>query len=165
MSWHALFAKEHTEQLLWASIIRKCNKIRQTDYISELGSKIKTQFGKGFNYGACACLYESAIKPLYSSNDYAQVCCAYAYECIKQEPGNVFYPIPAFALMLYHYFYSCLQVSGLVGGRLLLLVVGGRAQPVATYTGFQPAIDTNLVLAKGCSNHFRHCCQLVSNRG
>lgn len=44
--------------MLWASIIRKCNKIRQTDYISELGSKIKTQFGEGFNYGVCACLPE-----------------------------------------------------------------------------------------------------------
>lgn len=44
-SWHALFAKAHTLQLLRASIIRKCNKIRQTDYISKLRSKIKHNLG------------------------------------------------------------------------------------------------------------------------
>lgn len=61
------------------------------------------------------------------------------------------------------YFYSCLCV----GGRTVAGEEGGAGggQPVATYTGFQPAIDTNLVLANGCGNHFRLRCQLVSNRG
>lgn len=158
MSWHALFAKEHTEQLLWASIIRKCNKIRQTDYISELGSKIKTQFGEGFNYGDCACLFEhqplnhSAVAKL--GHKFASECvvlCTFLRSC--KTAGKVYTSL-----------YSCLLISVFVGGQLELLVVR-RGQPVATYTGFQPAIDTSLVLANGCSNHFRLCCQLVSNRG
>lgn len=44
-SWHALFAKAYTVQLLRASIITKCNKIRETDYISKLRSKIKHNLG------------------------------------------------------------------------------------------------------------------------
>lgn len=45
-SWHAPFAKAYTAQLLRASIITKCNKIRQTDYISKLRSKIKHNLGE-----------------------------------------------------------------------------------------------------------------------
>lgn len=47
-----------------------------------------------------------------------------------------------------------------VSGRKVGVASSGGGQPVATYTGFQPAIDTNLVLANGCSNHFRLRCQL-----
>lgn len=72
-------------------------------------------------------------------------------------------PISAFLLMLYVYFLFMFE-GFCVGGRKVAGSEEG-GQPVATYTGFQPAIDTNLVLANGCSNHFRLRCQLVSNRG
>lgn len=54
-----------------------------------------------------------------------------------------------------------MHVHCFVGGRKV--DVGGG---VATYTGFQPAIDTDSVFADGgCSNRLRLGRQLVSNRG
>lgn len=163
MSWHALFAKEHTEQLLWASIIRKCNKIRQTDYISELGSKIKTQFGKGFNYGACARLFEhqplSRLTVVALVHKFVARACVWAYAQIKKKKKR-----SCLENVLSQSLHPC-SIYVFLFMSVCWWEDEGGAQPVATYTGFQPAIDTNLVLANGCGNHFRLRCQLVSNRG
>ena len=168
MSWHALFAKEHTEQLLWASIIRKCNKIRQTDYISELGSKIKTQFGEGFNYGGCARLFEhqplNHFTVVMLGHKFAVCVCVYMIiEVSSHECFCVHLSSPADAMREFFSMFVYFPCSCWKEGCCCWWWGGG--QPVATYTGSQPATDTNLVLANGCSNHFRLRRQLVSNRG